>query len=65
MERKRLWQFIVSAVSLVISLGLDLYFPQVKDVLCTALPVRDYGNSSGYGSSDLGVNSQLHLERIK
>jgi hypothetical protein len=49
---KNKWlQFAVYAGSLLISLALNLYHPEVLDVLCTPLPVRQIGNldSSRFG----------------
>jgi hypothetical protein len=65
MERKVLWQFFVSAASLVFGLGLEVYFPQVRNAVCTALPsirMSDFGN---YGTSDSIEPNDNNNQRIK
>lgn len=65
MESKLLWRFIVSAASLVFGLGLDLYFPQVKDAVCTALPGIRLNNLDNYGTSDRLEPTDSNNQRIK
>jgi hypothetical protein len=43
---KEKWQqYTVYALSLLISLGLDLWFPSVKNVLCTPIGIGGLGNA--------------------
>jgi hypothetical protein len=65
MEKKRWLQLIVSGLSLVLSLVLDLYYPHVKDALCTILPtsnIADRNNDNYGGRTDL---NRYQTERIK
>jgi hypothetical protein len=65
MKGKRWLQFLVSAVSLVLSLGLDLYYPHVKDVLCTALPIKRFGDDGDRYQPDRTSQPQRQEEMIK
>jgi hypothetical protein len=61
MERKTWLQLIVSALSLVLSLVLDLHYPHLKNLVCTDLPNLDRNDPSS-GSMNL---NQAQTERIK
>jgi hypothetical protein len=40
-------RYFVYAVSLLISLALSLYRPDVKDVLCTVFPIDGFSDRGG------------------
>jgi hypothetical protein len=58
-------QFFVYAVSLVISLALSLFRPDVKDVLCTGLPVGGLNNGGDRERSNSTSHQQRSEEMIK
>jgi hypothetical protein len=58
-------QLFVYAASLVISLVLSLYRPDVKDVLCTVLPVGGLNNGGDRERSNPTSNQQRSEEMIK
>jgi hypothetical protein len=62
---KKWFRFIVSAVSLVLSLALDLYYPDVKDVLCTNLPVRGLANRDNPDRLDRSLTDSPSADREK
>jgi hypothetical protein len=65
MEKKRWYQFIVSAVSLVLSVALDLYYPDVKSALCTNLPTArvNHPNSGEWPDQVQPTNQNLDREK--
>jgi hypothetical protein len=65
MEKKRWFHFIVSAVSLVLSLALDLYYPDVKDVLCTNLPSNRANHPDNNNTTDRTQPTNHNLDREK
>lgn len=65
MERKKWFSFVVSALSLVFGLVLEVYFPQVKDAVCIALPGIRPSNFDGLGHSDRIEPTDNNIERIK
>jgi hypothetical protein len=58
-------QLFVYAASLVISLVLSLYRPDVKDVLCTVLPVGGLSNGGDRERSNATSHQQRSEEMIK
>jgi hypothetical protein len=65
MERKKWLQLIVSGLSLVFSLALDLYFPQIKTVVCTTLPSTNQNDQNNYYSGDRTQVNRNQNERVK
>jgi hypothetical protein len=65
MERKKWLQLIVSGLSLVFSLALDLYYPHVKDALCTILPTSNLADQNNYYSGDRTGSNLDRMERVK
>jgi hypothetical protein len=55
----------VYAVSLVISLVLNMYRPDVKDVLCTVIPVTGSGNEGDRYQPSRTSHQQQPMEMIK
>jgi hypothetical protein len=63
---KNKWlQFFVYAGSLVISLVLDMYHPDVLDVLCTPLPVKHDRNLESPPTIDRTPSNQRSLDQEK
>jgi hypothetical protein len=58
-------QFFVYAVSLVISLALSLFRPDVKDVLCTGLPIGGLNNEGDRYQPNRPSNQQQSEEMTK
>jgi hypothetical protein len=58
-------QFFVYAASLVISLVLNMYHPDVIDVLCTPLPVKHGNNLDSSPTIDRTPSNQHSLDREK
>jgi hypothetical protein len=58
-------QLSVYAASLVISLVLSLYRPDVKDVLCTGLPAVTNGNIDNYRPVERSTSNQHSPDREK
>jgi hypothetical protein len=63
-ENKKWLRLIVSGLSLVLSLALDLYYPHVKDALCTAMPGSSI-NPDSFDTIDQTELNRDRMERIK
>jgi hypothetical protein len=58
-------QFFVYAASLVISLVLNMYHPDVLDVLCIRLPVKGKYNLDSSPTIDRTPSNQRSLDQEK
>ncbi len=65
MEKKKWLQLIVSGLSLVLSLALDLYYPHVKDALCTILPTTNQNSPNSYNPDVRSGTNRESMEMIK
>lgn len=63
--KKSWFQFFVYAASLVISLVLNMYQPDVLDVLCTSLPVKRDRNLDSSPTIDRTPSNQHSLDQEK
>ena len=58
-------QFFVYLSSLVISLGLNLYFPDVLHVLCNPIPLGNLSDRNSYPTIDRTPSNQRSLDQEK
>jgi hypothetical protein len=58
-------QFFVYLASLAISLGLNLYFPDVLHVLCNPLPLGNLSNPDSPPTIDRTPSHQRSLDQEK
>jgi hypothetical protein len=63
--KNKWFQFFVYAASLVISLVLNMYHPDVLDVLCTPLPVKRDRNPDSPPTIDRTPSNQRSLDQEK